>query len=195
MVSEIRHSAEHVSGIKKVLDVKARWLGHKLHSDVAILVDEKLSVTDADQLGARLKQEMLAHIPALSVVTVRCQGSELEGADAAHQGGPHHAPEPFKVVSTLANGLLEIADTPRGERMRLTLGHPVQGLQAVVIINRQGGQLETLPLAARFENPLVFESAAVPAEPHAFSAQLRLKVGERENTIKFSMAEPAAHKH
>lgn len=77
MVSEIRHSAEHVSGIEKVLDVKARWLGHKLHSDVAILVDEKLSVTDADQLGARLKQEMLAHIPALSVVNVRCQGSEL----------------------------------------------------------------------------------------------------------------------
>ena len=102
MVSEIRHSAEHVSGIKKVLDVKARWLGHKLHSDVAILVDEKLSVTDADQLGARLKQEMLAHIPALSVVHVRCHGSELvetETHSSAHEGGHHHAPDSFKALS------------------------------------------------------------------------------------------------
>lgn len=76
MVGEIRHAAGHVSGIKKVLDVKARWLGHKLHADVAILVDGALPISEADQLVAKLKQEMLAHVPALAVVNVRCQSTE-----------------------------------------------------------------------------------------------------------------------
>ncbi len=76
-VRDIRHAAEHVSGIRKVVDVKARWLGHRLHADVAILVDSALSVAEADQLGAALRREMMAHIPMLSVATVRCQGHDL----------------------------------------------------------------------------------------------------------------------
>ena len=194
----IRHSAEHVSGIKKVLDVKARWLGHKLHADVVILVDDALSVAKADQLGDRLKQELLAHIPALSVVNVRCQGSD-NSADGVRLPGPagerHHAPEPFKVASALATGLLAIADTPNGERMRLTLDHPIEGLQASVTIDRTGGKVESLLLVRRADNSLIFESDAAPAEPHDFKAQLRLKVGERENVLHFSMSEPAAHRH
>ena len=195
---EIRHSAEHVSGIKKVLDVKARWLGHKLHADVAILVDDALSVAKADQLGDTLKREMLAHIPALSVVNVRCQGSELpaENIETPSQvSGHHHAPEPFKVISALTDGRLEIADTPKGERIRLTLDHPIEGLQASVRIDRAGGKVESLPLVRRADNSLIFESDAAPAEPHEFRAQLLLKVGERENVLHFSMTEPAAHRH
>lgn len=198
ILDEIRHSAEHVSGIKKVLDVKARWLGHKLHADVAILVDDALSVAKADQLGDRLKQELLAHIPALSVVNVSCQGSDNR-ADGVRLPGPagerHHAPEPFKVASALATGLLAIADTPNGERMRLTLDHPIEGLQASVTIDRTGGKVESLLLVRRADNSLVFESDAVPSEPHEFRAQLRLKVRERENVLQFNMTEPAAHRH
>ena len=90
MVGEIRHAAEHVSGIKKVLDVKARWLGHRLYADVAVLVDETLSVAEADRLGEKLKQEMFAHVPALSVASVRVQGSDPAHRDAraaGHEGG------------------------------------------------------------------------------------------------------------
>jgi cation diffusion facilitator family transporter len=83
MIGEIRHAAGHVPGIKKVLDVKARWLGHKLHADVAILVDGTLSISDADQLIGKLKQEMLAHIPALDVVNVRCQSTELSAESSS----------------------------------------------------------------------------------------------------------------
>jgi cation diffusion facilitator family transporter len=82
-VGEIAHAAEHVSGIEKVLDVKARWLGHHLHADVAILVDDKLSVADADRIGESLKQELFAHLPALSVANVRLHGSAAASA-AAH---------------------------------------------------------------------------------------------------------------
>lgn len=83
IIGEIRHAATHVSGIQRVLDVKARWLGHKLHADVAILVDSTPPVAQADELGKKLKQGMVTHIPALSVITVRCQGTNevLPGLD------------------------------------------------------------------------------------------------------------------
>jgi cation diffusion facilitator family transporter len=94
-VGEIQHAAEHVVGIRRVLDVKARWLGHQLHADVAILVDDKLSVADAERIGESLKHELFAHLPALSVANVRLHGSAPAGAATqshAHANGttkPH----------------------------------------------------------------------------------------------------------
>ena len=198
MVAEIQHAAEHVADIKKVLDVKARWLGHKLHADVAILVDDGLSVSSADQLGETLKQEMLAHIPALSVVNVRCQGSELiesAGQVSSLAAGHHHAPEPFKVISPLARGLLEIVHTPNGERMRLSTERPDCGLQATVTIDRFGGKIETLKLLPVAGNDGVYLSAAAPDEPHEFSANLTLSSAGKEDVLRFKMVEPEGHKH
>src|SRR5215217_5651666 len=40
IINEIRHAAEHVPGIRQVHDIRARWIGHKLHAEIAIGVDE-----------------------------------------------------------------------------------------------------------------------------------------------------------
>jgi cation diffusion facilitator family transporter len=193
MVGEIRHAAEHVSGLKKVLDVKARWLGHRLYADVAVLVDETLSVAEADRLGEKLKREMFAHVPALSVANVRVHGSDPALGDAraaGHEGGHHHSPEPFTVASALADGLLEIIDTPHGERMQLTVDRHVEGLQAAVTIDRAGGNIETLTLTPAVSNPHAFISSTAPSEPHEFEAQLHLKAGDRKVVLPFRMVEP-----
>lgn len=71
IVDEIEHAAIHVSGVSKVVEAKARWLGHKLHVDVLILVDDSLLLAEANAISGRLEQELFAHIPALSVATVR----------------------------------------------------------------------------------------------------------------------------
>ncbi|TIP55654.1 MAG: cation transporter, partial [Mesorhizobium sp.] len=36
LVDEVHHAAAHVAGVDRVVDAKARWLGHKLHVDVEI---------------------------------------------------------------------------------------------------------------------------------------------------------------
>jgi hypothetical protein len=108
---EIHHTAEHVPGIQKVVDVKARWLGHKLHTDVSIVVDDTLSVADAAAIASALKKELHAHLPPLGTATVQIESpgmaarafpgkvdtgflkgnaTNLEsGAESAH--GHHHA--------------------------------------------------------------------------------------------------------
>jgi hypothetical protein len=64
-----------------------------------------------------------------------------------------------------------------------------------VTIDRDGGKVETLRLMQAPDNPLVFESAIAPEEPHEFSAQVRLKAEDRTDILSFKMVEPAGHHH
>lgn len=76
---EIRHAAEHVPGVARVADAKARWIGHRLHADVAIEVRDDLSVADAAEVSEALRRELAAHLPALGTAFVRLQASGPAG--------------------------------------------------------------------------------------------------------------------
>ncbi|RWK01197.1 cation diffusion facilitator family transporter [Mesorhizobium sp.] len=188
IVSEISHAAEHVPGIDKVVEAKARWLGHKLHVDVAIAVNDGLLLAAANNIAASLRTELHAHIPALDVATIRFAGPQAEG-------GHHHAPDPFLVVGKLASGLLEIVDTPQGERMRLRLSRHAEGLKANVAIERPGGMVQQLPLSPVGGDHHHLQSLVAPAEPHEFSARLQLAAGADSEDLPFAMAEPEGHHH
>ncbi|MDX8447944.1 cation diffusion facilitator family transporter [Mesorhizobium captivum] len=188
LVDEIHHAAEHVVGIEKVAEAKARWLGHKLHVDVAIAVNDGLLLAAANNIAASLKAELFAHIPALDVATVRFAEPQAEGAN-------HHAPDPFLVSGKLASGLLEIIDTPQGERMRLRLSRHAEGLQANVAIERPGGAFERLPLSPVGGDHHYLQSLVAPAEPHEFSARLQLAAGADSEDLPFAMSEPEGHHH
>lgn len=71
IVARIRHAAEHVEGVKAVIEAKARWIGHRLHADVAIEVDEALSVAEARRIARSLRDELTGHLPALATAYVR----------------------------------------------------------------------------------------------------------------------------
>ena len=189
VTDEIRHAAGHVDGVRQVLDVKARWLGHRLLADVSVRVPPDMSVADADHLAENLRHEMLEHIPALSVADVR-----VSSKSGVAQPGEHHAPEPVQVRGEMAEGELSIASTPAGERMRLTLSRRTDGLKAVVVIDRASGP-ETLVLSPSLEDPSTLESESAPAEPHEFNARLILSADGKEEIQEFHMAEPAGHAH
>ena len=188
LIDEIHHSAEHVPGIDRVVDAKARWLGHKLHVDVTIAVDEGMLLAAANQVAASLKNELFAHIATLDVATVRF-------AEPIGESDHHHAPDPFIVAGKLASGLLEIVDTPQGERMRLRLSRHAEGLQAQVAIERAGGAIESLLLSPIADDHHYLQSGVAPAEPHEFAARLLLKAGAESENLAFAMTEPEGHHH
>ena len=194
IVDEIQHAAEHVKGIK-IVSARARWLGHRLHSDIAIAVDDKLPVSVGVKLAEQLRAEVLGHISALRTATITFASPDganpFEVVPLAH--APHHAPEPFVVKGKFANGELAIIDTADGERFRLSLSKAVKDLRATVIIDRDEGQ-EKLPLKAT-EDFKTYESIEAPAEPHEFTAKLVLKSKTQTVTLPFEMKEPKGHHH
>ncbi|MBY5408021.1 cation transporter [Rhizobium leguminosarum] len=195
ITDEIRHAAEHVEGIGNLTDVKARWIGHRLHADITIAVGSSKTVAEANTVVLALRNELNAHLPALGTATIQFETAETTTPAENRGGGHHHAPGPFTVGSPLATGLLEIVDTPDGERFRLSVGKHAHGLQAVVEINRGNGAIERLPLLPSPTDHHAMLSAVAPAEPHEFDAVLKLMSGLEVDDLPFHMEEPNGHQH
>lgn len=193
VVDELQHAAEHVPGIKNVLDTKARWLGHELNADMTITVDDELPLAQANKIAAALEHDLREHLPSLAGVNIRFgRGGE---AASVLVGAHHHAPEPFRFVGKLAKGELQIVETPTGERMQLTASDHAQDLQARVVIKRPGGRSETLPLLPSTRHDHTYTSQEAPAEPHEFEATLLLSAAGQTEDLAFHMAEPDGHHH
>jgi len=150
LVDEIRHAVEHVTAVRRVLDVRARWLGHRLTTALDVAIDGGATLREAETVSSAIERQLLAHIPALSAAHVRVRpASGTIGDHHRHEhAGHHHAPDPVPVTGELTEGVIEIIDTPDGERVRFAAVRLTAGTDAVVAIDRPGGQVETLPLAA-----------------------------------------------
>ncbi|MDB5525163.1 MAG: cation transporter [Rhizobium sp.] len=186
MVDEIEHAAAHVQGIEKVVEAKARWLGHKLHVDLAVVIDPGMLLAEANVIIAKLEDELFAHMPALAVATVRVVAPEASGH--------HHAPDPFRVSGKLAQGLLEIVDTDAGERFRLRVSRHVEGLAATVAIQRPDS-VERHTLVPVDGDHHLLQSLEAPNEPHDFEAELLLTDTRQNERLPFKMLEPQGHNH
>jgi cation diffusion facilitator family transporter len=199
ITAEIRHAAGHVSGIRQVLDVRARWLGHRLHAELDVAVDGDMSVSEANDIAENFEDELFEHIPALAAARIRVRPYDaamppaIEHADHGH--GHHHAPEPVEVRGELAEGIVEIIDTPAGERLRFTAARSAPGLAVVARIQREGNQVEVLELLAESNAPKRFLSSVAPEEPHEFDARLCLKAGDRSEALPFSVVEPPGYEN
>jgi cation diffusion facilitator family transporter len=200
VIEEIRHAAEHVTGIRAVLDARARWLGHRLVAELDVAIDGHATVYVADALASSIEHELLAHLPALQSARIRIRPAGAEAMVDADENRikqhsnhqhEHAAPEPVAVHGQLASGMIEIIDTPAGERMRFTASEVLPNMDAEIVIQREG-EPEVL-LLAQISNTAQFQSVSVPGEPHEFMAELRLRNGDRSEVLPFRMHEPHGH--
>lgn len=71
ILDEIAHAPTHVAGVRAVRTVRARWIGHKVYSDVTIAVDPDLPLAVADAISRSVERSLRAHIRLLGEVVVR----------------------------------------------------------------------------------------------------------------------------
>ncbi len=95
LVNEIKETAQQTSGIEDVTDVRARWLGHRLHAELHIAVRPELSVTDGHQLALKVQHELLHKLSFLSSVIIHIDPADESGkehhiVEHAHDGLPAH---------------------------------------------------------------------------------------------------------
>lgn len=105
----------------------------------------------------------------------------------------HHESEPITISSQLAPGQLEIVQTESGEKIRYWCLAAPRDLKIKVYINRENG-IEVLELH-RMGEAKIFQSTSAPAEPHEFSAELKMIYGDQRETHTFEMHEPEGHDH
>ena len=86
VVSELRHAAQHASGVLSVESVRARWLGHRLYAEMTLAVDPALSLADARKVADDVKKHARGHLPAL-------ESLHVELVPALGRERPEHRPE------------------------------------------------------------------------------------------------------
>ena len=92
-LEQIVHAAEHIARVEEVTDVRARWVGHRLHAEVSVSVPGGLTVLDGHEVAREVRHQLLHHLPHLGGVTVHVdpygQGGERHHSIGAHRHGDY----------------------------------------------------------------------------------------------------------
>ncbi len=97
IIQAMEHAAEHVPGVHRVTDVRARWLGHRLYGELNIAVSTDISLAQAHTLAIEVRHELLHHLPQLANVIVHVDPATTPGEshhriiDHSHGGLPTHS--------------------------------------------------------------------------------------------------------
>ena len=97
IIEEVRHTARHVEGVEEVAEVRARWLGHRLHAEVNIAVDARLSVAEGHAIAREVNHRLLHHLGYLEMAVVHVDPLQEAGEDHhrivshSHDGFPVHS--------------------------------------------------------------------------------------------------------
>ena len=88
VIDELRHAAEHVPQVKEVTEVRARWLGHRLHAELNVAVDPELTIAQAHAIAAEVRHQLLHHLDYLSLVVIHVDPADQSG-ESHHRIGEH----------------------------------------------------------------------------------------------------------
>jgi cation diffusion facilitator family transporter len=97
VIEVIRHTASHVPGVREVTDIRARWLGHRLHAEVNVAVDAWRTVAEGHDVATQLRHKLLHAVPHLGLVVVHVDPPEQSGETHhridrhEHDGLPAHS--------------------------------------------------------------------------------------------------------
>ena len=97
VIDEIRHAAAHVPQVKEVTDIRARWLGHRLHAEVNVTLPSQITVAAAHTIAEEVRHQLLHHLKYLFLVVIHTDPEEKSGERYhriemhSHDGLPAHS--------------------------------------------------------------------------------------------------------
>ena len=84
VLDEVSHAVTHVPGVESVSDVRARWIGHRLHAEISVAVAPTLSVLEGHEIAKEVEHQLRHHLAFLDDATVHVDPS-------TQAGNSHHA--------------------------------------------------------------------------------------------------------
>lgn len=76
ILRRLEQAPAEVSGVRGVHEVRARWIGHKIHTDLHIVLDPRLSVHDAHSIVEAVEQALRARVRGFGGAVIHvCPGA------------------------------------------------------------------------------------------------------------------------
>ncbi len=70
VIDEIKHTASRTKGVEEVTETRVRWIGHKIHAELNVAVDPKLSVEQGHKIANNVSHDLLHKLPYLSNASI-----------------------------------------------------------------------------------------------------------------------------
>jgi cation diffusion facilitator family transporter len=71
ILAQIEHAPVHVPGVQSVKTVRARWIGHRVYTDVQVTVDPSLTIDAGQAIAEKVEQSLREHVRLLGEAVVR----------------------------------------------------------------------------------------------------------------------------
>jgi cation diffusion facilitator family transporter len=94
---KIGEQAQQTKGVEEVSEVRVRWLGHRMHAELNLTVNQTLSVEEGHNIANRVRHDLLHNLQFLSGVTIHVDPTNASGekhheiAEHAHGNEPAHS--------------------------------------------------------------------------------------------------------
>ncbi len=88
LLDKIELLAAKTKGVEKVADVRGRWLGHQLYTELSVEVDGSLSTSASHAVGEEVRHTLLHKIPRLGDIIIHVDPAGTE--DSHHEMTAHH---------------------------------------------------------------------------------------------------------
>jgi len=89
LVDRAEHVLSHVVGVQEVGAVRLRWIGHGLHGEANIVVDQDLTVAEGHAIAERARHALVHEVPRLADATIHIDPCAHDGSDP-HESVAHH---------------------------------------------------------------------------------------------------------
>lgn len=90
VIDAITHAAQHTPGAQQVTEVRARWVGHRLHAEVNVTVNADLSVQEGHMIATAVRHQILHQVPHLSQAIIHVDPINASGEAFHHLANPAH---------------------------------------------------------------------------------------------------------
>jgi cation diffusion facilitator family transporter len=96
-IEEIQHAASSVPGVEDVAEVRARWIGHRLRTEVNVAVDPSLPVAEGHAIAREVNHRLMHELGYLDMAVVHVDPVQEAGEEHhrvaihSHDGLPPHS--------------------------------------------------------------------------------------------------------
>jgi cation diffusion facilitator family transporter len=100
IVDSIERVTSAVPGVQSAHDVRVRWLGHKLQTELHIIVDEDLPTRESHRIAEAVRDALFHAQPRLAVINIHVDPCGHSGAEAHTLTAHHTQPAPVRASAS-----------------------------------------------------------------------------------------------